>query len=111
VSHALIECFGRVRRTPTVKAGPHFTVDAFRAVLTEVGLCEAIIQWMAQFLRSFAMSRSIRPISAVEITVGAPKSGTVTNDCKQSLDTTEDDQLIALLKDAEMESVDDLCQD
>jgi hypothetical protein len=35
----------------------------------------------------------------------------VTNDCKQGLDTTEDDQLIALLKDAEMESVGDLCQD
>jgi hypothetical protein len=36
---------------------------------------------------------------------------TVTNECKQGVDTTEDDQLIALLKDAEMESVGDLCQE
>jgi hypothetical protein len=39
------------------------------------------------------------------------RRGPVTKSGGQNLDTTEDDQLIALLNDAEMESVGDLCQD
>jgi hypothetical protein len=39
------------------------------------------------------------------------RQGTVTKSGEQDLDTTEDDQLIALLNDAEMESVGDRCQD
>jgi hypothetical protein len=39
------------------------------------------------------------------------RSGHVPKSGEQDLDTTEDDQQIALLKDAEMESVGDLCQD
>jgi hypothetical protein len=43
--------------------------------------------------------------------IGNGGPGPVTKSGEQDLDTTEDDQLIALLNDAEMESVGDLCQD